>query len=428
MTSSARPAHLARSTRTLMRARRWMTAGLVVSILGTRLVEGGSDGLVALGALPVLWIAVLTTFGELISFASPLIAKLSARFSPANVLVASDMAEAAISAVALVLLIVAPGIEVAVLVVYLLVAAVFPAVTDVVEEFYGQQLAQADAHEAMTFNASIYSALAFVGIVIAMPLGSILAGVSFTVLVAGNLVLSAAGTLLRLVSAKTVVTAPVSEQDSDEFDVLGTRMSARAFVHDMWRTGVASPLFSFLTQTGATIGGVFVYLAVAEKSSVEPATALAAVIAAFGIGATVGPWVGKALSIGSDLHRLALLTLAVTVGVLVVVAWLLATLDPAVAWWIGLGYALVIGILSRTRAVLTTTLRQQSYRGSRFSRVMSWSFAATALGAIAGSWLAVWLHATQYPSLALLVYAGFLALAVVLAARRPVSSDSEPAA
>lgn len=81
-----------------------MTAGLVVSILGTRLIEGGSDGLVALGILPVVWVAILTTAGELISFASPVIARLFARFSPARVLVASDLLEAVLSAVALVVI------------------------------------------------------------------------------------------------------------------------------------------------------------------------------------------------------------------------------------------------------------------------------------------------------------------------------------
>ena len=405
-----------------------MTAGLVVSILGTRLVEGGSDGLVALGVLPVLWISVLTTFGELVSFASPFIAKVTARFSPARVLVSSDLAEALLSGVALVALILAPGWTTPVLLGYLLLAAVFPAVTDVVEEFYGQQLAQADVKQALTFNASVYSALAFVGIVIAMPLGNILAGVSITVLITGNLVLSALGTLLRLVSSRTVVTPPATDQDLEDFGVLGERMTARVFVHDLWATGAASPLFSFLLQVGGTIGGVFVYLAVAQRAPVDPAAALASVIAMFGVGATVGPWVGRALSARGDIRRLVWLVLVATVAFLVIVAGLLSVLDAGAAWWTGLAYALVLGILSRTRAVLTTTLRQQDYRGTRFARIMSWSFAATALGAVVGSWLALALGATQHPSLALLVQAGFIVLALVLlAARVPASALPEEA-
>ncbi|WFR84315.1 MFS transporter [Arthrobacter sp. Y-9] len=413
------------STARLLSARRWMTAGLIVSILGTRLVEGGSDGLVALGVLPLLWVSVLTTFGELVSFASPLIARLTARFSPARVLVASDLAEALLSGVALVALLTVPGGTLPVLIVYLLLAAVFPAVTDVVEEFYGQQLAQVDVKQALTFNASVYSALAFVGIVIAMPLGNLLAGVSITVLIAGNLVLSALGTLLRLVSSRTVVTAPAIDQDLEDFGVLGERMTVRAFLRDLWATGAASPLFSFLLQVGGTIGGVFVYLAIAQKAPVDPSVALASVIAMFGIGATIGPWVGRALSSRGDIRRLVWLVLVATVAFLLVVAGLLSVVDAAALWWTGLAYALVLGILSRTRAVLTTTLRQQDYRGTRFARIMSWSFAATALGAVAGSWLALGLKPTQHPSLALLVQAGFIVLALVLLAVR-VPTDSAP--
>lgn len=404
-----------------------MTAGLVVSILGTRLIEGGSDGLVALGILPVVWVAILTTAGELVSFASPVIARLFARFSPARVLVASDLVEAVVSAVALVVILVAPTLLVPVLIAYLLVAVVFPAITDIVEEFYGQQLAQADPHEAMTFNASIYSILAFVGIVVAMPLGSVLAGVSIVILIAGNLVLSAAGTLLRLISSRTVVTLPLVEQDVEDFEVLGERMGIAGFVRDLFTTGVASPLFSFLTQTGATIGGVYVYLAAAESSTLNPALALAVVVSAFGIGATIGPWVGKALSSRRELVGLVYAVLWATAAFLLVAGITFWAAQGPITWWTGVVYALLIGILSRTRAVLTTTLRQRRFRGSRFGRIMSWSFAATALGAIIGSWLAIAVHATQQPEIALFIYAILLIAATLLAARAQATEESEDA-
>lgn len=410
------------ATRTLVRARRWMTAGLVVSILGTRLIEGGSDGLVALGVLPVLWVAVLTTAGELISFASPAIARFFSRFSPAGVLVASDLAEAGASALALIALLAFPSALVPILATYLLIAVVFPAITDVVEEFYGQQLAQADPDEAMTFNASIYSILAFVGIVVAMPLGSVLAGASVMILLAGNLVLSALGASLRFVSARTVVTPALVEQDLEDFDMWGDSMGVRRFLTDLFRTGVASPLFSFLTQTGATIGGVFVYLAVAAESTLEPTVALALVVGAFGVGATIGPWVGKYLSGRGDLRRLVVAVSLTTAALLVLVAAALSVARGEAIWWVGIGYALMIGVLSRSRAVLTTTLRQREFRGERFGRIMSWSFAATALGAIVGSWLAVAMHAATEPRWALLAYGAFLVSAVILAGRRVTTS------
>lgn len=402
----------------LNRARRWMTAGLVVSILGTRIVEGGSDGLVSMGVLSVLWVAVLTSFGEMVSFASPLIAKATARFSPSKVLVASETAEAAISAVALAAILLSPAATPAILIAYLLVAAIFPAITDVVEEFFGQQLAQADVNQALTFNASVYSALAFVGIVVAMPLGALMSGIDVTILVAANLVLSALGALFRLVSSRSVATPPVTDQDLSEFGVLGEQMKLRAFVADALGTGVASPAFSFLTQTGATIGGIYVYLAIARQADTEPTIALATVIAAFGLGATIGPWVGRAVSARGDLHRLVIGVLLLTVALLLVISWLWTAVSSSTVWWLGLAYAISIGVLSRTRAVLTTTLRQRDFRGSRFSRIMSWSFAATALGAIVGSWIAVTMRAAVYPALALLSYAAMLVIATALVMRR----------
>jgi len=386
-----------------------MTAGLIVSIMGTRLIEGGSDGSVALGVLPLIWVAALTTFGELLSFASPLMARWAGRYSPAKVLVWSDFAEAMLSAAALLLILVLPESTVPVLVVYLLAAAIFPALTDVVEEFYGQQLAQADVDQAMTFNATIYSVLAFVGIVLAMPLGSLVAGLSIALLIALNAVLSLGGTAFRLVSARTVVTPPVSEQDIDDFGGLGERMRLRDFVRDLFATGPASPVVGLVTQIGATAAGIFVYLWIASRMPLDPAAGLALVIASFGLGATAGPWIGQRLHKRIPLTRALESVYTVTIAGLILLAVTLPILPDPAAWLVGLLFALGIGIASRARGVLTVTLRQQDFRGERFSRVMSWSFALTALGAIIGSWLGVALRIDQHPSIGL----GLLAAALV---------------
>lgn len=398
---------------TLVRARRWMTVGLVVSILGTRTIEGGSDGLVAISVLPVAWVAILTSTGEMISFASPLLASIFRRFSPAKVLVSSDLAEALISGAALLMMFVFPGLTVPILIVYLLIAAVFPAVTDVVEEFYGQQLAQLQTTQALAFNTSVYSALAFVGLVIAMPFGSVLAGLSVPTLIGANLVLSALGTIFRLVSAKTVVTSPLTKKDVVEESALGERMPIADFISDMWRTGVTSPLSGFLTQVGATIGGVFVYLAFAQMAPFSSATAFAITVASFGLGATVGPWVGRYLSNHFELRALSIALLSAT-GIFALFAaaatlWLAA---PS-TWWLGALYAFLLGILARARAVAVTTLRQTRYQGTRFARVMSWTFATTAAGAIVGSWVAVWSHSSEHPSIALVLFAAFVFLSVL---------------
>ena len=72
------------SSAIILRARRWMMVGLVVSIIGTRIIEGGSSGTVAAGILPVAWIAVLATMGQAMSFAAPLLARVFARHNPAS--------------------------------------------------------------------------------------------------------------------------------------------------------------------------------------------------------------------------------------------------------------------------------------------------------------------------------------------------------
>ena len=405
----------------LAKARRWMTAGLVVSIVGTNLIDGGSSGAVAAGVLPVIWIAALSTVGELISFASPAIAKAVSRFSPARVLVASDSLEALTSALAVVLLFAFPEQNVPVLAGYLLVAVIFPAVTDVVEELYGQQLAQIDVDEAMTFNASIYSVVSFVGLVIAMPLGSVIAGFSISVLVAANMLLSAVGAAFRFVSERTVLTPAVSSQDLEDFGLMGQRIPIRSFARELFTTGAASPLVSLLMQTGATIAGVFVYLWIAENSPFKPAASLGLVIAFFGIGATIGPWIGKALSAKGEMLNLVSLTIAGTVAFLLLTATAFAFLPAELSWPLGLVYAFCLGILSRVRSVLVTTMRQRDFRGARFSRIMSWSLSATALGVIVGSWLAVLLNASQNPSIAVATYAVFLAAALVLVRRTPAT-------
>lgn len=391
--------------------------GLVVSVIGTRTIEGGSDGAVAGDLLPIFWIAVLLTFGELVSFSSPLVAAAASRFSPAKVLVASDFAEAVMSTVAVIVLLLWPSATVPILVTYLLCAAVFPAVGDVVEEFYGQQLAQIDVSEALTFNASIYSVLAFVGLVIAMPFGSILSGLSILALIGTNAAFSWLGAAFRLVSARTVITPPVKDQDLEDFDALGARMSVGEFLHDLWRSGFASPLYSFIEQVGATMGGIFVYLAIASHSGIDPTSALASVVATFGVGATIGPWVGRILAARFNTRALLIAMTIATVVLLVIFATVFDFTEGFVFWCAGLAYALILGVASRARGTVITTLRQREYRGNRFSTIMSWSFSATALGAIVGGWLAVTIRAVEHPSVAILVSAGFLLLAAASASR-----------
>lgn len=413
-----------RSPTVLARARRWMTLGLVVSIIGTRIIEGGSDGTVAAGVLPVVWIAVFATFGQVLAFASPLLSRLFSRYNPASVLVLSDLAEAVLSIAAVAALLIIPDQTTGVLVAYLLLAALFPAVTDIVEEFYAQQLAQLDEKQALSFNTAIYSVLGFVGLVMGMPAGAWLSGQSVIGLIAANAILSLGGTAFRFVSAKTVVTPPVLEQDLEDMSPLGERMSPRQFVVDLVKTGPASPGVAFLTQFGATVGGIFVYLWLAANMPWEPSTALALIIACFGVGATIGPFAAPLLRRYWSVRGSLIITYSATVVLLVVAAVAVPLLEAGGHWGLGLIYVALIGVMSRSRSVLTTTLRQQSYRGSRFSRIMGWAFALVALAEIAGSWLAVAVSAPERPAVALLLYALCIAIAGVTVVRYRGVGDS----
>ncbi|GAA2175136.1 hypothetical protein GCM10009846_23840 [Agrococcus versicolor] len=408
----------------LRRARRWMTAGLVVSIVGTRVVEGGSDGAVAADVLPVVWLAVFATAGQGVGFLAPVAARVLGRWNPSTVLVLSDVVEATLSVLALGALVLLPGAEVAIIAVYLLASAVFPAVTDVVEELYAQQIAQMDVGEALTFNASVYSVLGFIGLVLAMPLGAFLAGQSFVVLVGANAVLSAIGAAFRSVSSRAVLTPPVLEQDLDDFGVLGARVSARAFFGGMAAAGPASPLLGAAMQAGATVAGIFLYLWVASRMPFSPSTALGLVIVVFGVGATIGPWLAPLLRrLLSDRASLSVTYLygcvLLAAGIVVVVV-----VPGAQVWPLTLILVLLMALFSRSRSVLTATMRQRHYRGARFASVMGWGFALTALGDVVGSWTGVALRLDEHPAWALGLYLAASLAGLVVTVRHRFPADA----
>lgn len=413
----------------LRRARRWMTAGLVVSIVGTRIVEGGSDGAVAADVLPVVWLAIFATAGQGVGFLAPVAARILSAHNPSTVLVASDVIEAALSGLALAALVLLPGAEVTIVAAYLLASAVFPAITDVVEELYGQQIAQLDVDEALAFNATVYSVLGFIGLVLAMPVGAFLAGQSFAILVGANASLSAIGAIFRTVSARTVVTRPVLAQDMEDFGVLGSRVSLRDFLGGVVATGPASPVLGALMQMGATVGGIFVYLWIASRMPVSPATSLGIVILVFGVGATIGPWLAPLLRRVFDEKTSLAVSYAYGCTVLGVGIVVLLSVEDDLAWRILLVLVFLVALFSRTRGVLTATLRQRHYRGRRFASVMGWGFALTALGDVAGSWLGSALRLDAAPVWALAVYlcTSFVGLVVVMRYDLPPDGGSGPA-
>lgn len=340
----------------------------------------------------------------MLSFAAPLIARIAAPHSPARVLVVSELLEASLSVAALLLLWVGPPSWVTpVLAGYLLLAAIFPAVTDIVEEFFAQQIAQLDAAQALKFNTTIYSILSFVGIVVGMPLGSALAGVDLELIILVNAVASTCGLAFRLVSARAVIVGPVSDQDPSEFSMKGAPMPLRSFFKDLLASGPTSPAVGFFMQVGGTACGIFLYLSVAQQMPWEPAFSLAIVLAIFGVGATIGPWFAPLARRRFGLSRGLLVTYAALLVTLLAFA-VVISVGPQWGWSLALVAVCILGILSRVRSVLTTTIRQTSFRGKRFTRIMSWGVSAGALGGIVGSWLGVLMNVPDRPILGLGVY------------------------
>ncbi|WP_436791299.1 MFS transporter [Yinghuangia sp. YIM S10712] len=410
----------------ILRARRWMLAGLSLSIVGTRVIEGGSDGTVAQGVLPLVWVAVSATVSAGLGFAAPLTARLLSGFNPATVLVVSDLVEALLSLLALTAILLAPGHAVPILAAYLLFAAFFPAIADVVEEFYAQQLAQLGPGHALSFNASVYSVLGFIGLVIGMPLGSLVSGRSFTILIAVNMVLSALGVCFRTVGRRTVVTTPVTAQNTEDFRATGARMSVRDFAHALVRSGPTSPALGFVGSMGRTLAGIFVYLWIARTMPWSDATSLGLVVACFGIGATVGPHLAPLARRHMGVRTSLLVSTIAAMAVVAVFAGCVALLPHTAVWPIALGYVALTGALTRMRDVLVTTLRQESFRGSSFVTVMSWSFALTSLGALAGSWAGVGLRIATHPLVGLFAFTASLGVILTVVLRFPDPAHSGP--
>ncbi len=321
------------------------------------------------------------------------------------------------SIIALVLLVAFPGERSTLLGGYLLIVAIFPAIMDVVEELYGQQIAQLDEKQALAFNTTVYSVLGFVGLVVGMPLGSWLTSRSVVWLVAANALFSLIGFAFRSVSSRTLMVGAVYDQDASEHSAVGGRMRLREFLSDLLQTGPASPAMEFVLKVGATMSGVFVYLWVASFTPWPAGAALAAILFAFGVGATIGPYVAPVLRRRLT-PRTALLTIYSFAALMSsAMAAFAGAVERHRLWVIGLAFVLALGVVSRARAVLTVTLRQQVFKGKRFVRIMSWSFSFVAAASILGNWLGVLLDLPARPRLALATYAVTFLIAIVVVLR-----------
>lgn len=158
----------------LLKARRLMIIGLIASVFGNYVVEAGFSAFTASGTIAVSSLVLLKTIEQIIVFAFPLYARIVGKFSPDKALITVDLTEAGMSALALCLTVIKPEFTIGCLFLYMLLDALVAPVSDLADEFYGAALAEIDEKAALAFNATLYSALAFLGFVVGGPLGSFL--------------------------------------------------------------------------------------------------------------------------------------------------------------------------------------------------------------------------------------------------------------
>lgn len=386
------------------KVRRAMIAGLVLSTLGNRVVEYGFQALTAADVVPVLALVVISSLGHAVVFFYPLYAKILGRFSPDKALAATDAAEGAFSVLTCLWIIVFPQQAVHAVIIYLLIDLLLAPVTDIAEEYYGAHFAQVDEDTALAFNASLYSMLAISGFIVGGLAGSFLAGLSILVLMAANTVLSFAGAGLRYTARHLYPVPPPDEVEAEDYSALGQQVPLKQFMHDMLRSGPASPLISAALALTGTMTGELFLLWVASQGvagvhipgvGAGAFTGMGLTLAVFGVGAAIGPHIGKYLKRFTHteytLRLLAVLSVVIT---------------GALALWIGVGtvpaavlllFTLLIAALSRARMIVLDTHRQAYFKGKQFARIMSWSFAFSAVGTVAGLQVGYWLNQANNP-------------------------------
>ena len=374
------------TARTVSQARKLMVSGLVVSVLGNRLIDGGVDGLVAAGFLPLAWIAVAITIEKFVALVMPLYAQLLQRFSPDKALITSDFLEAALAFVSLMLITFLSDSTQVVLLAFLFIMMFLLPVIDVAEEFYGAKLAAEGKDEALKFNAMLYSLLALTGLVFALPLGSVLSGISISILLAMDAALSVFGGTFRLISRRKFPVSAFVDADMGEFDMRGKRLPFRQFLHDIFRSGPASPALSLVLQIIGGLTGQIFMLWTASKINLDAHLAMGVVLCVFGVSATVGPQLARWLK--PRFGTKVLLMGCSAASLILIITFEVLLLTGAAGFVAGLVFVFLNVILNRCRLVVLETHRQTYFKNAQFSRIMSWSYSFGAVGTLTGVWLA----------------------------------------
>lgn len=388
----------------IRRARRLMTAGLLLSVMGNRLVEGGYDGLAAAGFIGASAVVAVSTLGQLTVLLFPLYARILRNWSPNTALIAGDCSEMVLGGIAIAGMLAIPeGIHLWVLGYVVLDLLIAPA-TDIAEEFYGSGLAALSDGDALAFNANLNSMLAFLGFVILAPLGARLAGVSLPWLMVGNVILSGISVASRTRSRQMLaLPAPGDEVDSADYSMLGQRTPLRQFVQDLLRSGPASPLMSLFIQIAGGLTGELLMLWAASLGASSGFESMSIVLLVFGLAATAGPQLGRWLAQRSSSQYV------INISALASLSLLLALALGVWRGWVSFPIALAVifcnALVGRARLTVLSTHRQVWFSGRRFERIMSWSYAFGGFGTIIGLQLGYLLGVTTDPLYALIAAA-----------------------
>lgn len=386
------------------RVRRSMIVGLLLSVLGNRVVEYGFHALTAADIVPVIFLVVISSLGRIIVIGYPIYAKFLSKYSPDKTLAFTDICEGCLSALACVWIVVMPHHAVYVVVIYMVVDTFLVPVTDIAEEYYGAYFAQIDEKTALTFNASLHSALAISGFIVGGGVGALLAGVSIAGLMLVNSILSFIGGGFRYTARHLYpVPAPV-HADAEEHSLLGVRMPVRQFIHDILLSGPASPLLSLTVALAGTMTGELFFLWVAGQGiadililgyKLDAFSGMGVTLTVFGIGAAVGPHVGRYLK-----------KFVRTEYTLRIISLMSVILISGMALWVSMGvipptilllFVFLLAVLGRARLIVLETHRQVYFKGKQFARIMSWSFSFGALGTILGLNIGYWFNQANNP-------------------------------
>lgn len=381
---------------TIVRARRLMTAALVLSVMGNRLVEGGFDGLASAGLISVGTVVTVSTLEQLIVLTFPVYARILRNTSPNWSLVYADTAEVVISALALIGILASPAHTHVFVIGYVLLDLLISPVSDIADELYGSGLAARSGDDALAFNTSVDSMLAFFGFVVFAPLGSKLAGVSAIWLLGGNIFLSGIAIGTRLLSGHTLLLkAPRDEVELDEYAVIGQRSPVRQFVHDLLRSGPASPLLTLLIQVAGALTGQLLFLWIASLGPLPQYDAMAVTLLVFGLAATIGPQAGRLLARRTSSQSLIYVSALASFVIILFMA--VAVWQDYMSYWLALACIFFNVVVARARLSILNTHRQVWFSGRQFERIMGWSYAFGGLGTIIGLQLGYLLHVATSP-------------------------------